>query len=154
AFPFLALALGYYVTVSSGMPTRLLKPIMQLSFAILFAAHNLFLPWYAGFRAASAHLTELRSYCGDKQTPVACYPRNCDSAAFYVGRDDLRSYRSKKTHLLVRWLQDHPRAILLLTHRHSLRGLDYALTPDLRITQSRHFGLGNLPGIPEALAQK
>jgi hypothetical protein len=127
---------------------------VQLSFVILLAGHNLLLPWYAGYRAASARLAELKSYCGDKQTPVVCYPRNCDSAAFYIGRDDLQSYRSKQTHLLVRSLQERDRTVLLLTHRHSLQGLQYALTPDLRITDQRHFGLGNIPGVPDSMAQK
>jgi len=154
AFPFLALTLGYYLIESAWAHSRWLKGLLQLSFAILFAAHNLILPWYAGYRAASARLAELKHYCGDKQTPVVCYPRNCDSAAFYIGRDDLQSYRSKQTHLLVRWLQDRPRTVLLLTHRHSLQGLDYALTPDLRITDRRHFGLGTIPGVPESIAQK
>lgn len=154
AFPFLALAIGYYLAVSGGTQSRWLKGIVQLSFVILFAGHNFFLPWYAGYRTASAHLAELKSYCGDKQTPVVCYPRNCDSAAFYVGRDDLQSYRSKQTHLLVRFLQQREKTVLLLTHRHSLQGLQYALTPDLRITDKRHFGLSDIPGVPEGIAQK
>jgi Dolichyl-phosphate-mannose-protein mannosyltransferase len=154
AFPCLALALGYYLVTSGWTQSRWPKVIAQLSVAVLFVGHNLVLPWYAGYRAATAHLAELKTYCGDKGTPVVCYPRNCDSAAFYIGRDDLQSYRSKQTHLLVRYLQDQPRTVLLLTHRHSLQGLRYALTPDLRVVDVRHFGLGAIPGLPEKLTQK
>lgn len=154
AFPCLALALGYYLVASGWTSSPSLRAIAQLSFALLFAGHNLLLPWYAGYRAPSAHLAELKSYCGDKHVPVICYPRNCDSAAFYIGRDDLRSYRSKQTHLLVRFLQDQPRTVLLLTHRHSLQGLRYALTPDLHVVDVRHLGLRALPGLPEKLTQK
>jgi 4-amino-4-deoxy-L-arabinose transferase-like glycosyltransferase len=154
AFPSLALAMGYYLTMSGWVRSLWLKAVVQLSFAVLFVGHNVLLPWYAGYRAPSAHLAELRSYCGDKQVPVICYPRNCDSAAFYIGRDDLQSYRSKQTHLLVGFLQTQQRTVLLLTHRHSLKGLGYALTPDLHIADVRHFGLGNVPGLPEGLGQK
>jgi hypothetical protein len=154
AFPSLALAMGYYLTLSGWVHSLALKAVVQLSFAVLFVGHNVLLPWYAGYRAPSAHLAELQRYCGDMQVPVVCYPRNCDSAAFYIGRDDLRSYRSKQTHLLVGYLQTQPRTVLLLTHRHSLKGLGYALTPDLYIADVRHFGLGNLPGLPEGLGQK
>ena len=40
---------------------------------------------------------EVERLCRDSNTPVVCYPRNCDSVAFYLKRDDLRSYRSKET---------------------------------------------------------
>jgi hypothetical protein len=153
AFPCLALALGYYLVASEWTKARFPKVMAQLAIAVLFVGHNLVLPWYAGYRAPSAHLAELKSYCDDKRTPVICYPRNCDSAAFYIGRDDLQSYRSKQTHLLVRYLQDQPRTVLLLTHRHSLQGLRYALTPDLRVVDVRHFGLAALPGLPDKLTQ-
>jgi 4-amino-4-deoxy-L-arabinose transferase-like glycosyltransferase len=154
AFPPLALALGYYLVASGWIASRWPKTIAQVSFSVLFVGHNFVLPWYAGYRAPSAHLAELQSYCGDKQTPVVCYPRNCDSAAFYIGRDDLQSYRSKQTNVLVRFLQRQPRTVLLLTHRHSLKGLGYALTPDLEIVDVRHLGLSAIPGLPEKFAQQ
>jgi hypothetical protein len=154
AFPTLALAVGYHVTVSGWVQSRWLRGLVPLCFAVLFVGHSFVLPWYASYRAPSAHLAELRSYCGDQQTPVICYPRNCDSASFYLGRDDLQSYRSKQTHLLVHFLQDQPRAVLLLTHRHSLQNLRYALTPDLKIVQVQHFGLDPLPGLSHGVAQR
>jgi hypothetical protein len=154
AFPFLALALGYYLVASGWTKSPSLRALAQFCFAVLFVGHNFVLPWYARYRAPSAHLAELKSYCGDKQTPVICYPRNCDSASFYTDRADLQNYRSKQTHLLVRHLQDQPRTVLLLTHRHSLQGLRYALTPDLQIVDVCHLGLRALPGLPERLAQK
>jgi len=154
AFPALALALGYYLVLSGWTDSCWSTVVAPLSFAVLCAGNNLFLPWYAGYRAPSAHLAELKSYCGDRQTPVVCYPRNCDSAAFYVGRDDLQSYRSKQTHLLVRFLQERRRTVLLLTHRHSLQGLRFALTPDLQVVDVRHLGLSAIPGLPEKLTQQ
>jgi hypothetical protein len=71
--------------------------------------------------------------CSDPQTPVICYPRNCDSVAFYLGRDDLRSFRSKQTPAMIRYLLGQPRAVILFTHRHSLEALRQVLPPELRL---------------------
>jgi hypothetical protein len=156
AFPMLALALGSYLTGSTWLRLRTPWPRLSASasFAVLCLGHNWLLPWYADYRAPGGQLAELRDYCGDKQTPVVCYPRNCDSAAFYVGRDDLRGYRGKQTNNLLLFLQEHPRTILLLTHRHSLQNLRYALTPDLHVVEVKHFGLRCLPGLSEPLMQR
>jgi hypothetical protein len=81
---------------------------------------------------------EVKRLCGDADIPVVCYPRNCDSVAFYLQRDDLRSYRSKETHLLVGFLQNQPRTVVLFSHRHSLKGLEQALesmSPNLHMSQ-------------------
>ena len=88
--------------------------------------------------------------------PVICYPRSCDSVAFYVGRDDLKIYRSKETNALLYFLQkqEQPAAVLLFTHRHSLEAFKHALTPDLEIVEQKHFGLQELQGLPKALAEK
>ena len=73
-----------------------------------------------------------------------------------MGRDDLKTYRSKETNALVYFLQKQPRprAVLLFTHRHSLEAFKFALTPDLEIIEQRHFGLAELAGLPKALAEK
>jgi hypothetical protein len=96
----------------------------------------------------------LRAYCEDRQTRVVCYPRGCDSVSFYIGRDDLQSYRSKEVNNLITFLRERPRSVLLLTHRHSLKGLQFALPPDLQLVNVKHFGLSPVAGLPEGLAQK
>ena len=83
---------------------------------------------------------EVFAYCGDRATPVVCYPRNLDSVAFYLGRDDLRSFRSKHTPQLVQWLQDRPRAVVLTSHRHSLDQLRNVLPPELRLVGATALG--------------
>jgi hypothetical protein len=154
AFPPLALAFGYYLTASRWQ-TRLLPTLVAGgAFVLLFLLHNLALPWYANYRAPLGRLAELQRYCDERQAPILCYPRNCDSVAFYVGRDDLRSYRSKQVNLLVQCLQQQPRTILLLTHRHSLPALRYALTPDLQIVEEKHFGLAPIAGLSDSFAEK
>src|SRR5207244_11383957 len=82
---------------------------------------------------------DLRPLCGDPATAVCCYPRSCDSAAFYLGRDDLHPTRSKFVHLLVEDLLSRDRTVVLFTHNHSLAALKHALPPDLRIAREVSF---------------
>ena len=103
----------------------------------MLLTHYVAVPWYAGYRSPMSRPEEVLRLCADRDASVVCYPRNCDSVAFYLGRDDLRSYRSKETHLLVGYLQQHPRTVVLFSHRHSLKGLEQALdsmSPDLHLT--------------------
>jgi hypothetical protein len=79
--------------------------------------------------------------CADRNVPLVYYPRSCDSVAFYLNRDDVRTYRSKHTHLLIQQLREQPRSVVLCTHRHTVVGLRQALPPDLRIVQETHFGI-------------
>jgi hypothetical protein len=153
ALPFLALAFGYFI-VHQRWQARLLPQGLALSgFALLFAVHHVVLPWYAGQRAPLARVPELQCYFQEPETPILCYPSDCDSVSFYVERDDLRSYRSKETHLLVGFMQKHARSVVVFTHRHALEGLRHALTPDLRLVEEKHFGLRRVSFLPDALAQ-
>ena len=70
------------------------------------------IPWYAGYRGAMAVLPAIAGYCHDQHVPVVCYPRNCDAVSFYVERDDLRSFRSKETHLLIADMLGRPRTVV------------------------------------------
>jgi 4-amino-4-deoxy-L-arabinose transferase-like glycosyltransferase len=154
AFPPLALALGYYLVASRWPLTDWPKAVTGVAFVVVCFVHNWAIPWYADYRGPLGRLAELQKYCEDRQAPILCYPRNCDSVAFYVGRDDMRSYRSKEINPLIRCMQQHPRTILLLTHRHSLQALRYALPRELRVVEQQHFGLSPLSQLPDALAEK
>jgi hypothetical protein len=153
AFPPLALGLGYYLVAGGWLATAWPRIVGITSFLLLFLVHNVALPWYAGYRGPLAQMGELRRECEDRGTPLVCYPRSCDSVGFYAGREDLRTFRSKQTHLLVYDLQQRPRTVLLLTHRHSLQALRHALPPELQVTGEKHLGLGELPGVPSGLSQ-
>jgi len=86
----------------------------------------------------------LRQYA-DAETPIVCYPRPCDSAAFYLGRDDLRSFRSKEITQLFLFMQQRPRTLLLCTHRHSLKALRPLLPSELRVSlEAPLFGSAKL----------
>jgi hypothetical protein len=50
-------------------------------------------------------------------------------------RDDLRNVRSKEALELYAMLRERPRTVVLLTHRHSLDAIRYALPPTLRIVE-------------------
>jgi hypothetical protein len=154
AFPPLALALGYCLANGSNKTERLSMAVATTAFVLLFIGHNVLLPWYAGYRGAADHLFDVKGYFEDSRTPIVCYPRNCDSVAFYVGRNDLRTYRSKETHLLAQFLLQQRRTVLLLTHRHSLEALRHALPSELDIVETRHLGLGDLPGLSPGMMQK
>jgi 4-amino-4-deoxy-L-arabinose transferase-like glycosyltransferase len=138
AFPFLALGLGAYLTQSRWLQAWWTSGMIGLSLFFLTVGHYLVVPWYSRFHSPMSQAEEVKRLCSDSQIPVVCYPRNCDSVAFYLGRDDLRSFRSKETHVLVGFLQQHRRTVVLFSHRHSLKGLQQALesmSPELYLTQ-------------------
>lgn len=151
AFPFLCLALGYSLARGSETARRMAPRLGLLAFAVLALGHNLLLPWYATHRTPANRIGELRALCGSESLPIVTFPRNCDSVAFYLSRDDLRNFRSKETNHLILALRGQPRTVVLFSHRHALAALRFALPKDLQVVEEKHFGLGAIPGIPEPL---
>jgi hypothetical protein len=151
AFPPLALALGCFLAHGRWGSARAPAWAAGVSFVLLALAHHVWLPWYAGYRSPMSRPDEVRRLCADPETPVVCYPRNCDSVAFYLGRDDLRNYRSQDVEELRQLVRSQPRTVVLCTHRHSLRGLKELLPPEVRVREEVHFGLGAIPGLSERL---
>jgi 4-amino-4-deoxy-L-arabinose transferase-like glycosyltransferase len=154
AFPLLALAVGYFLSVTSWRRSPWPRRVVATAFVVLCVGHNLAVPWYAWYRSPMGRAAVVARYCGDRHVPVICYPRGCDSVSFYLGRDDFRSFRSKQIDALRDALQQQPRTVVLFTHRHSLRGLRQFLPPELRLTEETHVGLARIPGVPDWLAQK
>jgi 4-amino-4-deoxy-L-arabinose transferase-like glycosyltransferase len=154
AFPPLALALGYFVSSSAWSKSRWPAVVACAMFGVLCVGNYVLVPWYARYRSPVNRFDEVARFCGDPGTPVICYPRNCDSVSFYVGRDDVRCYRSNEIEVLRQVLRDQPRTVVLCTHRHSLRGLREALPPELMLTRETHFGLGETSGMPEWLDRR
>jgi hypothetical protein len=151
ALPFLALALGHFLVHSGRTASRGAHTLVSATFIILLAGHHLLLPWYAHYRSPVRRPGDLQRLCADRSVPVVCYPRNCDSVAFHLGRDDLQSYRSKDIEDLRRLVRQKPRTVVLCTHRHSLRGLHQLLPPEVAIVDEVHFGLDDIPGLPRGL---
>jgi hypothetical protein len=133
AFPPLALAFGYWMAGSPWAGSAWTRGMGAAAFLVLVAGHYVGIPWFADFHSPMSRPEEVARYCAD--TPVVCYPRGCDSVAFYLGRDDLCSFRSKETAALVRHLAQQPRTVVLFTHRHSAQGLGNVLEASgLRMT--------------------
>jgi 4-amino-4-deoxy-L-arabinose transferase-like glycosyltransferase len=135
AFPFLALGLGSYLAGTSWHGSRWVAAGVGLTTVLLGIGHFAAVPWYAHHHSPWSHPDELRRACADPAAPVICYPRNCDSVSFYLGRDDLVTFRSKQTPELIRFLLTQPRAVILFTHRHALEALRLVLPPELHITE-------------------
>jgi 4-amino-4-deoxy-L-arabinose transferase-like glycosyltransferase len=151
AFPPLALALGYFLVNSRWQISRLPRFTAGGAFVLLALGHHVVTPWYAAYRSPVGRPVDVRRLCADKSTTVVCYPRNCDSVAFHLGRDDLRSYRSKRIDDLRALVRLRPRTVILCTHRHSLQDLHQLLPPDVRIVEEVRLGLTDIPGVPPRL---
>lgn len=149
AVPCLALVLGAYL--AQRPPGRLAAWGGAASYAVTLFALAVALPWYAQFRSPMSRPEAVLALCADRSQPVVCYPRNCDSVAFYLGRSDLKAYRSKEIEDLRYLVRTQPRTVILCTHRHSLAGLKQLLPPEVRIVREERLGLGEVPGVPAAL---
>jgi hypothetical protein len=148
AFPPLALALGYYLAGDCWRRSRWPVVLGTLAFLVLTAFHALFLPWYAAYRSPMARADEVRRLCADRNTPLVCYPRDCNAVSFYLNRSDVRSYRSKEIEDLRDLVRRCPRVVILCTHRSSLTGLKQLLPPEVMVTESIHLGLADIAGVP------
>ncbi len=151
AFPPLALALGWFLTQSKWDRSRWPAATAAVAFLLLAGVHYILVPWYAVCRSPMRRPDEVRRLCADPSAPVVCYPRECDSVAFYLGRDDLHAYPSKDIEELRTLVRRNPRTVILCTHRHSRKDLHELLPPEVRIVEEVHVGLDNLPGVPAPL---
>jgi 4-amino-4-deoxy-L-arabinose transferase-like glycosyltransferase len=149
AYPPLCLALGHILVSRPVFRSWAPRASAALTFAVLAIMHYLIVPWYAEYRSPMCRPDEVRRLCSDPSTPVVCYPRDCDSVAFYLRRDDLRNYRSKEIDDLRFTVRANPRTVILCTHRHSLNALRELLPPDVRIVDTVHLGLPDVPGVPD-----
>jgi hypothetical protein len=149
AFPVLCLALG---ATSLKGSARLFRVGVGVWIIGLVFVNTIALPWYAAQRSPmGAPAAELRAECSERGAVIRCYPRECNSAAFYLGRDDLQSTRSKFVHLLIADLLTRERTVVLFTHRHSYELLKESLPPELSVARAVSFRR-KLPG-PEWVTQ-
>jgi hypothetical protein len=123
-------------------------------FSFLFVTHTVVLPWYAAYRSPMGRPDEVARLCAARETPVVCYPRDCNSVSFYLRRSDLRAYRSKEIEELRDLVRLQPRVVILCTHRHSLAALDELLPPEVAIAQAAHFGLADIDAVPRPLMRQ
>lgn len=148
AFPLLALALGTFLARTPWQEYRSVHALLAAGLLMQLLGNYLIVPWYAEYRSPLNQWPALAQQCGDRATPVICYPRMCHSVAFYLQREDVTWYRSKEIDKIRKALRDNPRTVLLLSHRHSLAVLQQALPPELQMQHAVHFGLPPVPGVP------
>jgi 4-amino-4-deoxy-L-arabinose transferase-like glycosyltransferase len=139
AFPPLCLALGCFVARTEWHRSRWLFGLVAFCWLVQATANYYLIPEYARDRSPVNQLEEVRACC--ENTPVVCFPRNVDSAAFYLGRGDFRTYRSKDLEALVHDLQKQPRTVVLFGHRNSPETLARHLPRNLRLGERRPLGL-------------
>ena len=140
-FPPLGLALGCFVARTDWHRSRWLIGGVTGCWLLLAIAHFVALPAYARQVSPASRIEEVAKFCGDPNVPVVCFPRNVDSLAFYLGRSDFRSYRSKQLDELLRALDRQPRTVILFGHRNSPATLKHHLPPHLRMVERQDLGL-------------
>jgi hypothetical protein len=75
-------------------------------------------------------------FVNDPDVAVVCFPRNCDSVAFYHDRSDMRNVRTKSVNQLMVDCHHRSRTVILFTHHDSFAGFKNALPPSLSIVET------------------
>jgi 4-amino-4-deoxy-L-arabinose transferase-like glycosyltransferase len=140
AFAPLCLAAGCVVAARRWHRGRALPAVLTGCWLLLAVAHYALIPWYAWQHSPLNGPGPLLELCRDPHTPVVCFSRSVDSVAFYVGRSDFHSFRSKQRREMLAFLDLHPRIILLFSHRHSIDTLRQLLPPHLSMTETAPLG--------------
>jgi hypothetical protein len=140
AFAPFCLAAGCVVSAQRWHRGRALPLVLTGCWLLLAGAHYALIPWYAWQHSPLNGPGPLLEQCRDPRTPVVCFSRSVDSVAFYVGRSDFHSFRSKQRKEMLAFLDEHPRIILLFSHRHSIDTLRQLLPPHLTMTETAPLG--------------
>lgn len=141
AFPMVLLAFGDLIARSRWEASAWPRVGVVTMGLLLAGAFYWGLPWYAERRSPMGRPELVQPYLADATQPILCYPRNCDSVAFYLNRADLRSFRSKDITPLMLELMKAPRSVVLFSHRHSLASFRHSLPPELRIVDTQQLQL-------------
>jgi 4-amino-4-deoxy-L-arabinose transferase-like glycosyltransferase len=140
AFAPFSLAAGCVVATRRWHCGRTLPIVVVICGVLLAIGHYAVVPRYAWQHSPLNGPGELLDRCRDPQTPVVCFSRSVDSVAFQVGRGDFHSFRSKERRAMLAFLDEHPRVVLLFSHRHSIETLRELLPPHLRMTRTAPLG--------------
>lgn len=145
SFPCLLLVLGDFVAKTRWSTAWQTRSGVAVSGAFTAFAFYIAIPWYADLRSPMGPSVVAEKLYAAGNESIYCFPRNVDSVAFYTGRDDLRSMRSKQSQELIETLMKEDRAVVLFTHRHSLESFKAVLPPQLTVveaTPAKHRGTG------------
>jgi 4-amino-4-deoxy-L-arabinose transferase-like glycosyltransferase len=140
AFAPLCLAAGCGIAARRWYRRRTLGAMVAGCGLLLALGQFVLIPLYAWYHSPLNGPGDLLEQCRDTATPVVCFSRSVDSVAFQVGRRDFHSFRSKQRREMLAFLDQHPRIILLFSHRHSIDTLRVLLPPHLRMTRTAPLG--------------
>ncbi len=133
ALPPLALALGVLMETGDQLFTRRQWIVGGTWLGAMVAGLWILMPAYAHERSPLREANIVRELCGDPVTTVLCFPRECNSASFYLGRDDFRATRTKNIGDIINDCYTRPRTVIMFTHRHSMESFAQALPPHLNM---------------------
>lgn len=145
AFPCFLLALGDFIAKTQWRTAFLTRSTVACSTLLLVVGFYVLLPRYAELRSPMGPVEIAERLKAAQDETIICFPRNVDSVAFYTGRDDLRSMRSKQSQELVERILKEERAMVLFTHRHSLESFKAVLPKGLEVAEAKpvkHRGTG------------
>jgi hypothetical protein len=103
--------------------------------SVVLFLHHFALPWYARERSPYGRPELVERFVDDPDTTVLCFPRNCDSLAFYKDRADMQSIHTRNVNQMYVDCHHRPRTVILFTHHDSLAGFRQALPPSLTIVE-------------------
>ena len=135
AFPPLCLALGEFLARSRWNESRAMQGVVVGFAALVGGLVFAFVPWYAKERSPVGRPELVGRFVSDPGTAVLTYPRHVDSVAFYSGRADLRTVRTKDANQMLVDCHFRPRTVILFTHEHSFGAFREALPASLRVAE-------------------
>ncbi|MBP3960438.1 glycosyltransferase family 39 protein [Gemmata sp. G18] len=136
AYPFLCLAVGEFVARTKWNTAFRTRALIGGMAALVMMAHYVAVPWYARERSPFGRPELVERFVSDPDVAVVCFPRNCDSLAFYHDRSDMRNVRTKSVNQLMVDCHHRPRTVILFTHHDSLQGFKNTLPPSLEIVET------------------
>jgi 4-amino-4-deoxy-L-arabinose transferase-like glycosyltransferase len=152
AYPFLCLAVGEFVARTRWNRAAGTRALVGAAAALLLVAHYAVVPWYARERSPVGRPELVNRFVRDPGVAVVCFPRNCDSLAFYADRSDMKSVRTRSVNQLIMDCHHRPRTVILFTHHDSLAGFRNALPPSLKIVETETLKRKGKGSVPDKLA--
>lgn len=154
AFPPLALMFGAFLVRNHYLEQKFTRLVAGVCFILLCFSQWIVLPWYADYRSPMVARNIVNDLCKDENQEVACYPRECNALAFYLGRDDFKNFRSKDFDEFREALLSREKTVVFCTHRHALQGLKQLLPDMLEVHQEYRINLKEPGFLPKDLAKK
>jgi hypothetical protein len=136
AFPMLSLVFGCFLANTPLPKRRGFQVGLACQAAVLLLGFLVVLPYYAQQRSPLRDRELISRLCADPTVPIICFPRNCDSVAFYTGRKDLQSLRGKQANDLLIKVLEVPTSVVLFTHDHSLSVFQLIMPDDIYLKEA------------------